>query len=57
MLRAVCPDLRMDPEDVMASGDKAVARVKVTGTQQARNFAFDSLTSHSPTTADMNTGW
>ena len=34
MLRTACPDLRMDPEDVIASGDKAVARVKVTGTQQ-----------------------
>jgi steroid delta-isomerase-like uncharacterized protein len=28
------PDLRMDPEDVLSSGDKVVARVRVTGTQQ-----------------------
>jgi steroid delta-isomerase-like uncharacterized protein len=34
MLRVAFPDLRMDPEDIIISGDKAVARVKVTGTQQ-----------------------
>ena len=34
MYRAAFPDLRMDPEDVLASGDKVVARVRVTGTQQ-----------------------
>ena len=33
MIRAF-PDLRMDVQDVIASGDKAVARVRVTGTQQ-----------------------
>ena len=31
---AAFPDLRMDVEDVIASGDKAVARVRVTGTHQ-----------------------
>ena len=31
--KAAFPDLRMDAEDVLASGDKAVARVKATGTQ------------------------
>jgi steroid delta-isomerase-like uncharacterized protein len=31
-LRAAFPDMRMVPEDVIASGDKAVARVRVTGT-------------------------
>jgi len=33
MIRAF-PDLRMDVQDVIASGDKAVARLKVTGTHQ-----------------------
>lgn len=34
MLIAAFPDLRMVPEDVIASGEKAVARVRVTGTHQ-----------------------
>lgn len=34
MLMAAFPDLRMVPEDVIASGDKAVARVRVTGTHK-----------------------
>jgi steroid delta-isomerase-like uncharacterized protein len=34
MYRAAFPDLRMDPEDVLASGDKAVARVRATGTHK-----------------------
>ena len=34
MMRAAFPDMRMVPEDVIASGDKAVARVRVTGTHQ-----------------------
>lgn len=34
MYRAAFPDLRMDPQDVLASGDKAVARVKASGTHQ-----------------------
>ena len=34
MYIAAFPDLRMDPEDVLASGDKVVARVRVTGTHQ-----------------------
>jgi steroid delta-isomerase-like uncharacterized protein len=32
--RAAFPDLRMDPEDVLASGDKVVARVRATGTHE-----------------------
>ncbi len=32
--RAAFPDLRMDPEDVVASGDKVVARVRATGTHE-----------------------
>jgi steroid delta-isomerase-like uncharacterized protein len=31
---AAFPDLRMDPEDVLESGDKVVARVRATGTHQ-----------------------
>lgn len=34
MLLAAFPDLRMVPQDVIASGDKAVARVRVTGTHR-----------------------
>jgi steroid delta-isomerase-like uncharacterized protein len=37
MYMAAFPDLRMVPEDVIASGDKVVARVRVTGTH---NGAF-----------------
>jgi len=33
MQRAAFPDMNMAPEDVLISGDKAVARVRVTGTQ------------------------
>jgi len=32
--RAAFPDLRMTPEDVLASGDKVVARIRATGTHQ-----------------------
>ena len=34
MYRAAFPDLQMEPQDVLASGDRAVARVRATGTQQ-----------------------
>jgi predicted ester cyclase len=34
MQRAGFPDLRMDPEDVVVSGDKVVTRGKLTGTHQ-----------------------
>ena len=34
MYRAAFPDLRMEVEDVLVSGDKVVARVRATGTQQ-----------------------
>jgi steroid delta-isomerase-like uncharacterized protein len=34
MYRAAFPDLRMDAEDVLASGDKTVARVRATGTHR-----------------------
>ena len=34
MYIAAFPNLRMDAEDVLASGDKVVARVRVTGTHQ-----------------------
>ena len=34
MYLAAFPDLRMETEDVLVSGDKAVARVRATGTQQ-----------------------
>lgn len=34
MYRAAFPDLRMEAEDVLASGDKVVTRARVTGTHQ-----------------------
>ncbi len=34
MLHTAFPDMRMDVEDVLASGDKAVARARATGTHQ-----------------------
>ena len=34
MQRAGFPDMRMDPEDVLVSGDKVVTRGKLTGTHQ-----------------------
>ena len=34
MYKAAFPDLRMEAEDVLVSGDKAVARVRGTGTHQ-----------------------
>ena len=34
MYRAAFPDLRMETEDVLVSGDKVVARVRATGTQR-----------------------
>jgi steroid delta-isomerase-like uncharacterized protein len=34
VLRAAFPDLRMDVDDLIASGDKTVARVRVTGTHR-----------------------
>lgn len=34
LLIAAFPDMRMDVEDIIASGDKAVARVRVTGTNK-----------------------
>ena len=34
MYRAAFPDLRMEVQDVLVSGDKAVARVRATGTHE-----------------------
>ena len=34
MYRGAFPDLRMDVQDVLVSGDKAVARVRATGTHE-----------------------
>ena len=34
MYRAAFPDLRMEPQDVLATGDKVVARTRATGTNQ-----------------------
>ncbi len=40
MLRAAFPDLRFTPEDLIAEGDRVVARVTLTGTHQG---AFQGL--------------
>ena len=40
MYRAAFPDLRMEAEDVLVSGDKAVARVRATGTHQGEFFGM-----------------
>ncbi len=34
MYRVAFPDLRLDPEDVLASGDKVVTRARATGTHR-----------------------
>jgi steroid delta-isomerase-like uncharacterized protein len=34
LYRAAFPDLRMEPQDILVSGDKVVARVRATGTHQ-----------------------
>jgi predicted ester cyclase len=34
MLLTAFPDLRMNPDDILVDGDKAVARVTMTGTDQ-----------------------
>ena len=38
-VRAAFPDLRMEAQDVLVSGDKAVARVRATGTHRASSWA------------------
>lgn len=34
LYRAAFPDLRMEPQDILTSGDKVVARVRATGTHE-----------------------
>ncbi len=34
MNRAAFPDMRMDPQDILVSGDKVVSRIRLTGTHQ-----------------------
>ncbi len=40
--RAAFPDLRMDVEDLLASDDKVVARVRITGTHQGEFMGIPS---------------
>jgi steroid delta-isomerase-like uncharacterized protein len=42
MYKAAFPDLRMEPEDILVSGDKAVARVRATGTHQGEFMGMPS---------------
>jgi len=46
MYRAAFPDLRMDPEDVLVSGDKAVARVRATGTNEGELMGMPPTGKH-----------
>ena len=46
MYIAAFPDLRMDPEDMIASGDKVVARVKATGTHQGDFMGMPATGKH-----------
>jgi steroid delta-isomerase-like uncharacterized protein len=34
MNRAAFPDMRMDPQDILVSGDKVVSRIRLTGTHE-----------------------
>jgi predicted ester cyclase len=40
MYRAAFPNLRMQPEDVLASGNKVVARVRATGTHDGESMGM-----------------
>ena len=59
MYRAAFPDLRIDPEDVLGSADKVVARVRATGTHQgefmARPRPARVSTCNSSTSSDLAT--
>jgi steroid delta-isomerase-like uncharacterized protein len=45
-LRAALPDLRMQVEDLIANGDKAVARVTLTGTHQGEFMGIPATGAH-----------
>ena len=46
MYRAAFPDLRLDPEDVITSGDKTVARVRATGTHRGELMGIPPTGKH-----------
>jgi steroid delta-isomerase-like uncharacterized protein len=46
MYRAAFPDLHMDAEDVLASGDKTVARVRATGTHRGELMGIPPTGKH-----------
>jgi steroid delta-isomerase-like uncharacterized protein len=46
MYRAAFPDLRMDAEDVIASGDKVVTRARATGTHQGEFMGIPATGKH-----------
>lgn len=46
MYRAAFPDLRFEPEDVLPSGDKVVARVRATGTHQGEFMGMPATGKH-----------
>ena len=47
MYRTAFPDLRMDPEDVLVSGEKVVARARATGTHQGEFIGIPATESAS----------
>jgi steroid delta-isomerase-like uncharacterized protein len=46
MYRAAFPDLHMDAEDMLASGDKTVARVRATGTHRGELMGIPPTGKH-----------
>jgi predicted ester cyclase len=46
MYRGAFPDLRLQPEDVLVSGDKGVARVRATGTHQGELMGMPATGRH-----------
>ena len=44
--RAAFPDLRMEAEDVLVSGDRAVARVRATGTHEGEFMGMPATGRH-----------
>ncbi len=46
MYRAAFPDMRMEPEDVLVSGDKVTVRARVTGTHQGEMMGMPATGKH-----------
>jgi steroid delta-isomerase-like uncharacterized protein len=46
MYKAAFPDLRMEPQEILVSGDKTVARALATGTQQGEFMGMPASNKH-----------